>query len=941
MRHFPVTKNDFSSNSVAHEILSLSGMLDVDGYRQRQHLPPDIDPVAHYLDYGWKEGIEPCDDFQGSFLYPYYTASGLNDAPVITWLNLLSHAGRRPPRAQEEALLRAEQIRNSPFFDATYYAKRLPSDIDPAIHYVVAGELLGYKPSDSFDPDFYMDLYDDIGSNGLSPLQHYITYGQHEGRRTRSAADRLVFPQIEADGRPAIVVVLHEASRTGAPLLGWAVAQGLREKYNIISLLMRGGSLEAHFGEISKVIIGPLVWEEWSEIELTRIAQRISDLYRPLYVIANSIETRLAVPAFAKFGIPSVALVHEFASYTRPIEKMRDVFDWASHIIFPANVVQRASFANFPSLAYRRGVHVLAQGPVPLPSNLSTDHSISEKSKSQLALEKSIYEAKSRGEFLVVGLGTIQLRKGVDLFIAAAAAVKLLMPELPVRFLFVGEGYNPRDDWSYSVYLAEQIIQSNLQDYLEILEPVANLEPIYESMDLFFMSSRLDPQPNVGIDAVTRGIPTVCFAGACGTAEILAKDPVTDLLVVPHLNAHLAGEAIIKVAKDPSLLKTVRERTKEVGSISYNMRTYIDRIDDWGVEASRALRTGRIDSSFVHSPIDPELALPPGINMPGVFGLERCVEHQWAVVGLSPDQVSNPYFRRPYPGFHPQAYAQAYFDDCVVEGHNPFAHWLRSGKPLGPWSRKVFSPQASASFSHGSLRVLLHGHFFYTDSAPDLLRRLSINKAVCDLILTTDTDDKAQRLLRLTSSYPGHVEVRVMPNSGRDIGPLITGLREELSSSTYDLIGHVHGKHSAGIDTAMGRVWRDFIWDNLIGGGAPMLDLAITAFGENLDLGLLIPEDPHLVGWDSNRSIAKELADKMHISEPLPDFFDFPLGTMFWARPEALKPLMALGLSWEDYPSEPLPDDGTLLHAIERLIPFSVRKSGFEIGGLRMPGSTW
>jgi lipopolysaccharide biosynthesis protein len=56
--------------------------------------------------------------------------------------------------------------------------------------------------------------------------------------------------------------------------------------------------------------------------------------------------------------------------------------------------------------------------------------------------------------------------------------------------------------------------------------------------------------------------------------------------------------------------------------------------------------------------------------------------------------------------------------------------------------------------------------------------------------------------------------------------------------------------------------------------------------------------------------------------EKLPEHFNFPVGTMFWARAEKLRPLFELSLTWSDYPAEPLATDGTLLHAIERIFPF-------------------
>ena len=92
---------------------------------------------------------------------------------------------------------------------------------------------------------------------------------------------------------------------------------------------------------------------------------------------------------------------------------------------------------------------------------------------------------------------------------------------------------------------------------------------------------------------------------------------------------------------------------------------------------------------------------------------------------------------------------------------------------------------------------------------------------------------------------------------------------------------------------------------------------------------MVFAEDPNLYGWNENREMAQELAERIGIAT-LPDHFEFPLGTMFWARTAALTPLLELGLSWEDYPPEPLPYDGTILHALERLLPFAVEHAGYE-----------
>ncbi|MGO9427736.1 rhamnan synthesis F family protein, partial [Rhodoblastus sp.] len=493
----------------------------------------------------------------------------------------------------------------------------------------------------------------------------------------------------------------------------------------------------------------------------------------------------------------------------------------------------------------------------------------------------------------------------------------------------------------YSTYLREQINRSDLQDAVVFLEPVADIEPAYRAADVFLMSSRLDPQPNVGIDAVTLGLPTVCFAGACGTGEVLATDPETRSLVVPHLDVEAAAREICRLVKDTELRKSIGRAVERVGRSAYDAENYAAQIDAWGCESAAALSSVDLETLRFSGAIEPELALPPQSSLPKSASLEQIVLLQSTVVGTSRDQVANIYLRRAVPGFHPQAYAVAHSQECGQGGENPTAHWLRRGRPEGPWSHPVFSPNNLPTGSQKSLRVALHAHFYYPDLAPELLERLKVNRTTCDLFVSTDTEAKAEMLRRDLAEHSGLVTVRVMPNLGRDIGPMLTGFREEITHGAYDLWGHVHGKKCASTDSAVGDAWRKFLWDNLIGDKHPMLDIAVRAFASDPKLGLVFAEDPHLVGWDANRKKAETLAERMGLSLKLPDFFDFPLGTMFWFRPFALRRLFELGLNWGDYPEEPLPYDGSLLHAIERIVPFVTTAEAYGFATLRAPHSNW
>src|SRR5207344_345919 len=112
---------------------------------------------------------------------------------------------------------------------------------------------------------------------------------------------------------------------------------------------------------------------------------------------------------------------------------------------------------------------------------------------------------------LVLGLGTVHIRKGVDLFIDCASRVVLAAKGRPCRFVWIGTGYNPEQDAAYSVYLADQIRRAGLQEHVHFIESTPDIEEAYKSADLLLLTSRLDPLPNVAIDAMTHGLPVVCF----------------------------------------------------------------------------------------------------------------------------------------------------------------------------------------------------------------------------------------------------------------------------------------------------------------------------------------------------------------------------------------------------------------------------------------------
>jgi len=290
--------------------------------------------------------------------------------------------------------------------------------------------------------------------------------------------------------------------------------------------------------------------------------------------------------------------------------------------------------------------------------------------------------------------------------------------------------------------------------------------------------------------------------------------------------------------------------------------------------------------------------------------------------------------RRPMLGFHPLAYAARCESYDEATGEDPLAHYLRTGMPDGPWKHTVIRARPLASTATSGLRILIHGHFHYPDLLEGLLHRLRGCMSTPDLLITTTSEAKASDIREILRAEHAKATIIVVPNRGRDIGPLLMHFSD---IEGYDIVGHVHGKRSPQQSPTQGNNWRHFLWEHLIGGESAMIDVIAEAFAADERLGLVFPEDPNLNHWDMNQSIAEVLAKRLGLRHELPPHFEFPKGTMFWARPAALRPLVSLGWSWDDFPSEPAASDGTVLHALERLIPFSAKHAGFGFKTVHLP----
>lgn len=293
--------------------------------------------------------------------------------------------------------------------------------------------------------------------------------------------------------------------------------------------------------------------------------------------------------------------------------------------------------------------------------------------------------------------------------------------------------------------------------------------------------------------------------------------------------------------------------------------------------------------------------------------------------------------RRPLPGFHPGIYAS----QQGISHQDPLVDYIKKGKPRGEWNYQTVSINEKTAAGNANLRTALQIHAYYPEMFGEVIERLNQSKARPELLVSVRSEEHAEKITDIIgSSYKGKNIIRITPNRGRDLGPLFTGFRDKVKD--YDVIGHFHTKSSPHLnDRHHAHAWYRFLLENMIGGNESMVDEIIMGFTDDPKLGLVFPDDPHVFGWDSNYKHAQLLAKRMGISSDLKIHFNFPAGSMFWARVDALLPLFDLCLDWVDYPAEPIDTDGTMLHAMERLIPHIVTSRGFQMAATYVPGISY
>lgn len=328
--------------------------------------------------------------------------------------------------------------------------------------------------------------------------------------------------------QPHVILVGHEATRSGAPMILLRLAHHLRSTAGIGCrvVLLADGPLKADFAAVAPTIVIPNVVD---------VHAALADVLRhssaPCVVVCNTIATARVAEQCRLQGVPVVAWIHETATVIdeffggrKTVQRMARA---VHRIVCPSWLVATSLTEAYGITPDR--IAVVPYGVDPAPADL-------ERSEQRRAIRKDLgIHPDAR---IVLACGRAEQRKGVDLFVQLAAKVISRQPTAgsDVHFVWVGRWDDQSKPWA-----RHDIRQLGLAERIHFVGEKKHPARYFAAADVFVMPSREESCGMVALEAAAAGCPVVSFQEAVGAAEMLAPD---EAAFVPYLDIESMATAI-------------------------------------------------------------------------------------------------------------------------------------------------------------------------------------------------------------------------------------------------------------------------------------------------------------------------------------------------------------------------------------------------------------
>lgn len=383
-----------------------------------------------------------------------------------------------------------------------------------------------------------------------------VMFGRIKRKQVAESAQAALKRFTDAYPSIDVLVVNHEDSRTGAPMVTFEVAQRLRDQTLIVAIasLDRGtmtDEVESRFGPV----IRPN--EAFAKLPDSRAkAKALIETCKPRVVYASSITSLPYAEAAKEAGIPTVFHVHELKTafqFGLSADERGRMKNAAHQFIVPSSHVKAI-------LVNELGCDAAIVTVVPSSVNVAQIHAAARE------IERSVVDAEIGGDAsspIVLAVGTFNYRKGADLFVKMAEILR--EKKVRARFAWIGGKLPAKDTVSIDLRGREQSFT--------FLHERKNPHPFIAAAHVVVVASREDPMPLAAIEAAAHGVPVVCFADGGGTAEAFGDACIA---VPGDFDATTLANAVEQTLTDTSLHASMKIACARVAR-TYDMHQHLPR----------------------------------------------------------------------------------------------------------------------------------------------------------------------------------------------------------------------------------------------------------------------------------------------------------------------------------------------------------------------------
>jgi lipopolysaccharide biosynthesis protein len=228
-------------------------------------------------------------------------------------------------------------------------------------------------------------------------------------------------------------------------------------------------------------------------------------------------------------------------------------------------------------------------------------------------------------------------------------------------------------------------------------------------------------------------------------------------------------------------------------------------------------------------------------------------------------------------------------------------------------------------------RCAVVAHCWHMDKVEELATQLACLTPTLHVHATCQFQDvSAVRALFKRHGVPAHVEG--VHNRGRDVLPFLR-TAATVRRNGYDFLLKVHTKSSR--HRPDGDIWCKQLFDVLLDPAS--VAATLEALKTDPSLGMVGPRG-HFVSastFESGNARGLDFIRQLTGIREEHAAGGFFAGTMFWIRIDALAPLLDSCITESHFEPERGQTDGTLAHAIERVLPQAVLASGYRIADVQ------